>query len=87
MAGLLFKAADLLFALLEEEYNNQTTSNLSIYSHETSQDKLPEDYLLLSSVCMTNYMKSCSFLHAHFFELMIVVENLFKKVYGEKLIY
>ena len=24
-------------------------------------------------------MKSCSFLHAHFFELMKVVENLFKK--------
>ena len=26
---------------------------------------------------MTKYMKSCSFLHAHFFELMNVVENLF----------
>ena len=37
------------------------------------------DSLLLSSRCMTNYMKSCSFLHAHFFELMKVVENLFKK--------
>ena len=43
--------------------------------------------LLLSSRCMTNYMKTCSFLHAHFFELMKVVENLFKKAYGEKLIY
>ena len=28
---------------------------------------------------MTNYTKSCSFLHAHFFEYMKVVENLFKK--------
>ena len=35
---------------------------------------------------MTNYMKSCSFLHAHFFEYMKVVETLFKKAYGEKLI-
>ena len=25
-------------------------------------------------------MKSCSFLHAHFFELMKVVENMFKKL-------
>ena len=38
------------------------------------------------SIIMTNYMKSCSFLHAHIFELMKVVENLFKKAYGEKLI-
>ena len=37
------------------------------------------DSLLLSSRCMTNYMKSCSFLRAHFFELMKVVENLLKK--------
>ena len=29
---------------------------------------------------MTNYMKRCSFLHAHFFEYMKVVENLFKKL-------
>ena len=28
---------------------------------------------------MTKYMKSCSFLHAHFFELMKVVQILFKK--------
>ena len=62
---------------------NQATSNLAIYSHETSQDiscqKHKIDSLLLSSSCMTNYMKSCSFLHAHFFELIEVVENLFKK--------
>ena len=36
------------------------------------------DSLLLSSRCMTNYMKSCSFLHAHFFESMKVVETLLK---------
>ena len=45
------------------------------------------DSLSLSPRCITNYMKSCSFLHAHFFEEMTVVENLFKKAYGEKLIY
>ena len=36
---------------------NHSTSNLAIYSHETSQNKLPEakiDSLLLSSRCMTN---------------------------------
>ena len=37
------------------------------------------DSLLLSSRCMTNCMKICSFLHAHLIELMKVVENLFKK--------
>ena len=54
-------------------YYNQATGNLAIHSHETSQDKLSEAYniidsLLLSSRCMTNYMKTCSFLYAHFFE-------------------
>ena len=49
------------------------TSNLAIYSHGTSRDtfvsyqKHKIDSLLLSSRCMTNYMKSCSFLHVHFF--------------------
>ena len=42
---------------------------------------------LLSSRCMANFMKSCSFLHAHFFELMKVIENLFEKAIGENLIY
>ena len=37
------------------------------------------DSLLLSFKCMTNDIKNCSFLHAHIFELMKVVENLFKK--------
>ena len=37
------------------------------------------DSVLLSPRCMTNSMKSCSFLHAHFFELMKVVENLLKQ--------
>ena len=35
--------------------------------------------LLLSSRYMTNYMKTCSFLHADFTESMEVVENLFLK--------
>ena len=48
---------------------NHVTSNLAIYSHETSQDKKHKmDSLLFSSSRMTNYMKSCSFLRAHFFE-------------------
>ena len=37
------------------------------------------DSLLLSSRCMTNYIKRCLFLHAYFFEFMKVVENLLKK--------
>ena len=37
------------------------------------------DSLLLSSRYMTNNMKSCSFLHAHFIEQIIVVKNLFLK--------
>ena len=36
---------------------------------------------------MTNYAKTCSFLHAHFTETIKVVDILFKKAYGEKLIY
>ena len=38
------------------------------------------DSLLLASRWMKNYMKMCSFLYAHFFELMKVVENLLKKL-------
>ena len=45
------------------------------------------DSLLLSSKCMTNYMKTCSFLHVHFFELMKVVENLFKKLMVKNLFF
>ena len=33
--------------------------------------------LLLSSRCMTNYMKTCSIIHAHYAESMKMVENLF----------
>ena len=40
------------------------------------------DSLLLSSRCMTNFISTCSFL-----KIMKVVEDLFKKAYGEKLIY
>ena len=45
------------------------------------------DNLLLSSRYITNYMKTCPFLHPHFTEPMKVVANLFlKKTYGENLI-
>ena len=67
-----------------------TTKQLSIYQYTPMKHiKISclkhriDDNLLLSSRCMTNYMKSCSFLHvlhSHFFELMKVVENLFKKL-------
>ena len=63
-------------------HSNHATTNLAIYSNETSQDRLSEaliDNLLLSSRCMTNYMKICSFLHPHFTETMKVVANLFFK--------
>ena len=36
---------------------------------------------------MKNYMKTCTFVHAHFTETMKIVENLFEKAYGEQLIY
>ena len=42
-----------------------------------SSQKHKIDSLLLSSRCITNYMKSCSFLHAHF-TLMKVVDYLLK---------
>ena len=61
---------------------NQATTILAICSNETSQDKLSKDKissLLLSSRCMANYMKTCSFLHAHFTETMKIVESLFLK--------
>ena len=38
-------AAHSEYSTLQYEFNsfyNQATSNLAIYSHETSQDKLPE---------------------------------------------
>ena len=44
-----------------------------------SSQKHKIDILLLSSMYMTNYMKTCSFLYAHFTETMKVVENLFLK--------
>ena len=36
-------------------------------------------YFWLNWPYVTNYMKSCLFLHAHFIEKMKVVEKLFKK--------
>ena len=43
--------------------------------------------LLLSSRYKTNYIKTCSFLHAHFNGTMKEVENLSRKAYGETLNY
>ena len=44
--------------------------------------------LVLSSRYMykTNYIETCSFLHANFSEAMKVVENLLRKAYGETII-
>ena len=39
-------------------------------------------YFWLNWPYVTNYMKSCLFLHAHFIEKMKVVENLFKESLG-----
>ena len=69
--------------LLNLPQYNHPTSNLAKYTIKhlkISCQKHKLDRLFLSSRCMTTYMKSCSFIHAHFFELMIVV-------YGVKLIY
>ena len=43
--------------------------------------------LVLSSRYKINYIKTCSFLHAHFSETMIAVENVLRKAYGEKFNY
>ena len=43
--------------------------------------------LLLSSRYKTNYIKTYSFLHAHFSGTMKVVKNLSRKAYGETLNY
>ena len=51
-----------------------TTTQLAIYQYtpmkhrKLSCQKHKIDSLLLLSRCMTNYMKSCSFLHAYLFE-------------------
>ena len=43
--------------------------------------------LVLSFRYKTNYIKTCSYLHAHFSETMKAVENLLRKAYGETLNY
>ena len=58
---------------------NHATTNLTIYSNSTSQEHRICS-LLLSSRCMTNYMKTCSFLHANFTKTIKVFENLFLKI-------
>ena len=51
---------------------NQATTKLAFHSNETSKDKLSiikkKGYILLSSRCMPNYTKTCSFLHADYAE-------------------
>ena len=61
---------------------------VTIYSNETSQDKLSKAYnmqsdIVIQCMCMTNYTKTCLFLLAHFTETKKVIENLFFKAYGE----
>ena len=62
------------FFLLEVHLIYTTTTQLAIKQYapmkhlNISCKKHKIDSLLFSSRCMTNDMKSCSFLHAHFFE-------------------
>ena len=54
-------------------YYNHATSNLAIYSNETSQDKLSEASNRLSIIVIQVHDN----LHAHSIETIKVVENLF----------
>ena len=63
----------LFLCLLLHNGYNQATTKLAFHSNETSKVKLSiiiikVGYLLLSSRCMPNYTKKCSFLHAHYTE-------------------
>ena len=61
---------------------NHATSNLAIYSNETSKDRLSEAYNRQSIIVIhvyENCMKSWSFLHPHFTETMKVMRICFKK--------
>ena len=65
---------------------NHATTKLAISSNEMSRiscQKHKIGSLLLSSRYKTNYIKTCSFLHAHFSGTMKVVKNLSRKAYGE----
>ena len=71
----------------------KATTKQTISSNETAQDKLSKAENRQSSIVIqvqykTNYIKTCSFLHAHFSETMKVhvVENLLRKVHGETLL-
>ena len=65
---------------------SHTTTILAIYLVISCQ-KYRIGSLLLSSRCITNYMKTCSFLHAHFSEARKVVENFVNNTYGGHLIW
>ena len=68
-----------IYKLEINNYNHETT-NLAINTMKHLKISCPKHKigsLLLSSRYMTNYMKTCSFLHAGFTETMKVFENLF----------
>ena len=56
--------------------------SMKIKHLKISCQKLKPGSLLLSSRCMPTYMKTGSYLHAHFTETMKVVKTLLK-TYGE----
>ena len=64
---------------------NHASTNLAFHSSGTSQHKLSIHKtigsLLLSFWCMTNFMKTCSYLHASFTETIKIIEKFVKKVY------
>ena len=67
-------------------YNNHATTKLAISLYEMSQiscQKHKIGSLLLLYRYKTNYIKSCSFLLAHFSGTMKIVENLSRKAFGE----
>ena len=66
--------------------SNCTTTQLAIKQYTPMKHlKIScQKHKLLPSRCMTNYMKTCSFLHAPFIK---VVGKFFTEVFGKKLIY
>ena len=73
-----------LFAFLNY---NKAPINVAIYSNRISQNQLSKHEigcLLLSQGCITNYMKTCPFVHVHFTETIKEVENLLKVLMVKK---
>ena len=67
-------------------YYNHATSNLAMYSHETSQNKLSEAWNRQSIIVIQVHDKLYEKLFISTCSILKVVENLFKKI-DEKLIY